>query len=60
MAFTLQNSLLHRIGKFVKYTGLVDALTETGTFGVKVFEAALAGTPYVSCSLRRILTKMFF
>ena len=51
---------MHRIGKFVKYTGLVDALTETGTFGVKVFEAALAGTPYVSCSLRRILTKMFF
>ena len=35
MAFTLQNSFLYRIRKFVKYTGLVDALNETGTLASK-------------------------
>ena len=35
------------IGKFIKGTGLEDALLEAGVFGVKVMESILAETNYV-------------
>ena len=41
------------IGKFIKGTGLEDALVEAGVFGVKVMESILAETNYVR-SLRGI------
>ena len=41
------------IGKFIKGTGLEDALLEAGIFGVKVMESILAETNYVR-SLRGI------
>ena len=41
------------IGKYIKGTGLEDALVETGIFGVKVMESIIGGTNYVR-SLRGI------
>ena len=39
---------VHRcIGKYIKDTGLEDALVETGVFGPKVIESFIAGTDYV-------------
>ena len=45
--FHMAKALLHCIGKYVKHTGLVDALTETEAFGIKVVESVVAGTHYV-------------
>ena len=41
------------IGKYIKGTGLEDALVETGVFGVKVMESFIGGTDYVR-SLRDV------
>ena len=39
---------VHRcIGKYIKDTGLEDALVETGVFGPKVIESFITGTDYV-------------
>ena len=39
---------VHRcIGKYIKDTGLEDALVETGVFGPKVIESFITGTGYV-------------
>ena len=35
------------IGKYIKGTGLEDALVEIGVFGVKVMESIIGGTDYV-------------
>ena len=41
------------IGKYIKETGLEDALVESGVFEIKVMESVLAATNYVR-SLRGI------
>ena len=51
--FHTAKSVQRCIGKYIKGTGLEDALVETGVFRVKVMESILAATNYVR-SLRAI------
>ena len=51
--FHTAKSVQRCIGKYIKGTGLEDALVETGVFRVKVMESILAATNYVR-SLRGI------
>ena len=47
LGFDMAKCVLHCIGKFIKGSGLDDALIETGVFRSKIIEAVLAGTHYV-------------
>ena len=51
--FHMAKCVQRAIGKYIKGTGLEDALVETGVFGVKVMESVIGGTNYVR-SLRGI------
>ena len=57
VSFNMAKAVLDSIGKCVKHTCLVDALTQTETFQQAQIMLDLSK---VSCSLRRFLTKMYF
>ena len=51
--FHMAKCVQRSIGKYIKGTGLEDALVETGVFGVKVMESIIEGKDYVR-SLRGV------